>query len=173
MLCKTCKYEVTQLCTHPVVTVGVVISVTPMAPRLRRHHHLKTAATTLRREQSISWSLRIKTCHPFRLKLSVKPGTGNGTKHTNMFPQPGMLNFTFLSTMLFLSRGIDGAWCEDTMTSFRPPVWGWGQFPASVFSTWQEIVPETGLRSGGKLAATRKTCKASQHVKQRLKRELL
>ncbi|KAK5620784.1 ER membrane complex subunit 2 [Crenichthys baileyi] len=37
----------------------------------------------------------------------------------------------------------------------------------------REIVPEMGLRNGGKLAARRKTCKASQHVKQRLERELL
>lgn len=31
----------------------------------------------------------------------------------------------------------------------------------------------TGLRNGGKLATTRKTCEASQHAKQRLETELL
>ncbi|MEQ2265734.1 hypothetical protein XENORESO_011743 [Xenotaenia resolanae] len=85
-----------------VLTVGVLISVTPMAPHLL--HYLKSAGTSSEREWSISWSLHTGACHPFRLKLSVTSGTGNGTKHT-MFPEPWMLAFNRFSHNAFPQKG--------------------------------------------------------------------
>lgn len=81
-------------------------------------------------------------------------GLGMEQNTQSTFPYGNFQVFCFFSpTVLFLTiRVLMAVGVKDTMTSFSPPVLGWGHFPPSAFSTEHEIVP-MGLRDGGKLAA--------------------
>lgn len=155
MLRNSCKCGIGAT-VHPptVLTVGVVIPVTPMAPHLL--HHLKTPGTHSERERSISWSLlagQPATLSGFSCHSNMGLGMEQNTQSTIPYGNFQLFSFSFFPIMLFLTiRVLMAVGVKYTMTSVSPPVLGWGHFPPSAFSTEHEIVLEMGLRDGGKLA---------------------
>ena len=92
--------------------MGGVTSVTPRAPPQHGTHLMKTTGTSSERERPVSWSLHAGDCHPCELEVSIKPGTGNGTKHTNTSPVPGMSTMNLFPTILvgILTVGGEETW---------------------------------------------------------------